>query len=129
MANEADARRGFRTGKEEKRNFSLLRGRKRAEKEDGLDYYDYNLMAVVVLLTCFGLVMLYSTSAYEASVTFQNDMHYFEKQSLISIAAFVLMLIGKQVPTWQQIVSAALMVSFLIYLNNEGKLKNLLKHN
>ncbi len=97
MANEADARRGFRTGKEEKRNFSLLRGRKRAEKEDGLDYYDYNLMAVVVLLTCFGLVMLYSTSAYEASVTFQNDMHYFEKQSLISIAAFFLMLIFSKI--------------------------------
>ena len=29
----------------------------------------------------------------------------------------------------QQIISAALMVTFLIYLNNEGKLKNLLKHN
>ena len=54
-------------------------------------------MAVVVLLTCFGLVMLYSTSAYEASVTFKNDMHYFEKQSLISLAAFVLMLIFSRV--------------------------------
>ncbi len=29
----------------------------------------------------------------------------------------------------QQIVSAALMVSFLIYLNNEGKIKGLLEHN
>jgi len=29
----------------------------------------------------------------------------------------------------QQIISAALMVTFLIYLNNEGKLKSLLKHN
>ena len=26
------------------------------------DYYDYNLLAAVILLTCFGLVMLYSTS-------------------------------------------------------------------
>ena len=25
-------------------------------------YYDYNLLACVVLLTCFGLIMLYSTS-------------------------------------------------------------------
>ncbi|MBQ9046476.1 MAG: hypothetical protein IJ120_01125 [Solobacterium sp.] len=28
----------------------------------------------------------------------------------------------------QQIISAVLMVLFLIYLNNEGKLKGLLKH-
>ena len=34
----------------------------------GRDYYDYNLLAAVILLTCFGLVMLYSTSAYEAAV-------------------------------------------------------------
>lgn len=80
-----------------KRSLSLLRGRKKAEKAEGWDYYDYNLMAVVVLLTCFGLVMLYSTSAYEASVTFSNDMHYFEKQSVISIVAFVLMLIFSRV--------------------------------
>ena len=78
-------------------NFLLLRGRKKAVKADGWDYYDYNLMAVVVLLTCFGLVMLYSTSAYEASVTFQNDMHYFEKQSVISLAAFILMLIFSRI--------------------------------
>ena len=81
----------------ERRNFLLLRGRKKTVKAEGWDYYDYNLMAVVVLLTCFGLVMLYSTSAYEASVTFQNDMHYFEKQSVISLAAFILMLVFSRV--------------------------------
>ena len=26
-------------------------------------YYDYNLLAIVILLICFGLIMLYSTSA------------------------------------------------------------------
>ena len=54
---------------------------------------DYSLFFIVLFLLSFGLVMLYSTSAYEASVTFQNDMHYFEKQSVISIAAFLLMVI------------------------------------
>ena len=34
----------------------------------GRDYYDYNLLAAVILLTCFGLVMLYSTSAYTALI-------------------------------------------------------------
>jgi len=49
------------------------------------DYFDYNLLAVVILLTCFGLVMLYSTSAYIAEVKFDgDDMYYFRKQALIS---------------------------------------------
>ena len=59
----------------------------------GRDYYDYNLLAVVILLTCFGLVMLYSTSAYEAAVDYQNDMYFFRKQALIS-AASVVALVG-----------------------------------
>ena len=97
MAGDAGTGRTVQERRSAKRNFLLLRGRKKAEKAEGWDYYDYNLMAVVVLLTCFGLVMLYSTSAYEASVTFKNDMHYFEKQSLISLAAFVLMLIFSRI--------------------------------
>ena len=60
------------------------------------DYYDYNLLAVVILLTCFGLVMLYSTSAYEAAVEYGNDTYYFGKQAMISLAAFVMLIIGSQ---------------------------------
>ena len=33
-------------------------------------YYDYNLVAIVILLICFGLVMLYSTSAYTSQVNY-----------------------------------------------------------
>ncbi|MCI5700417.1 MAG: putative lipid II flippase FtsW [Lachnospiraceae bacterium] len=54
------------------------------------DYYDYNLLAVVILLTCFGLVMLYSTSAYMAELKFGNDMEYFGKQALISAVCILL---------------------------------------
>lgn len=39
-------------------------------------YYDYNLLACVVLLTCFGLIMLYSTSAYDAQVEY-GSVHIF----------------------------------------------------
>lgn len=64
------------------------------------DYYDYNLLAVVILLTCFGLVMLYSTSAYMAELEFDgNDMYYFGKQAIISAACIV----------------AAIAISFLDY--------------
>jgi cell division protein FtsW len=62
------------------------------------DYYDYNLLAIVILLTCFGLIMLYSTSAYEAMVeTGGDDMSYFRKQAIISVIALILALVGSQI--------------------------------
>ncbi len=57
------------------------------------DYYDYNLLAVVILLTCFGLVMLYSTSAYMAALETGNDMFYFGKQAVISALCIVIAII------------------------------------
>ena len=38
------------------------------------DYYDYNLVAVIVLLVCFGLVMLYSTSSYNAQIEYGDNV-------------------------------------------------------
>lgn len=62
------------------------------------DYFDYNLLAIVILLTCFGLVMLYSTSAYEAMLeSGGDDMSYFRKQAVISVGALLLALIGSQI--------------------------------
>ena len=97
MADGTQSGRTIRANRSERKELFLMPGRKKAVKAEGWDYYDYNLMAVVVLLTCFGLVMLYSTSAYEASVTFKNDMHYFEKQSVISLVAFILMLLFSRI--------------------------------
>ncbi len=52
------------------------------------DYYDYNLLAGVILLICFGLVMLYSTSAYDAQLTFKgNDLWYLTRQAGYSVVA------------------------------------------
>ena len=41
--------------------------------------------------------MLYSTSAYEATREWGSDTYYFGKQALISLAAFVMLLIGSQI--------------------------------
>ncbi|HIX60281.1 MAG TPA: putative lipid II flippase FtsW [Candidatus Blautia gallistercoris] len=61
------------------------------------DYYDYNLVAVVILLTCFGLMMLYSTSAYTAEMRYGDDMYFFGKQALISGVSVVCALIISRV--------------------------------
>lgn len=41
---------------------------------------DYSLLAAVLLLTVFGLITLYSTSAYNGEVRFGDPAHYFKKQ-------------------------------------------------
>lgn len=72
------------------------------------DYYDFNLLAVVILLTCFGLVMLYSTSAYEALIQESgDDMAYFRKQTIISIGALIAAVIGSNIDYHKLIKYAA----------------------
>ncbi|MGN0399409.1 MAG: FtsW/RodA/SpoVE family cell cycle protein [Blautia sp.] len=64
---------------------NIKKGKPVGRFAERVHYYDYNLVAVVVLLTCFGLIMLYSTSAYVASVKEGNDMFYFLKQTILSL--------------------------------------------
>ena len=66
--------------------------RSKATRRKKTDYYDYSLVAVIILLICFGLIMLYSTSAYMAEIKFGDDMHYFKKQAIISIICIAIAL-------------------------------------
>lgn len=66
-----------------------MAGRKKKKRSAKSGYYDFNLVAVVILLICFGLVMLYSTSAYTAQVKFGNDMNFFTKQTIISVVSIL----------------------------------------
>ncbi len=62
------------------------------------DFYDYSLLAAVILLVCFGLVMLYSTSAYRAAIEFDdNDKYYFTKQAMVSVMSLVGVLVASQI--------------------------------
>ena len=77
------------------------------------DNYDYNLLACVILLTCFGLVMLYSASAYRASVAYEgNDMFFFRKQALISAAAILAAIYWSTVDYHRYISLSALLYIF-----------------
>lgn len=72
----------------------IVKMRKRTPAKE--QYFDFDLLLVIIFLMCFGLVMLYSTSAYEAQVDFGNDMYYFSKQALIGLVGVgVMFLISK----------------------------------
>ena len=55
---------------------------KRAKKQ-GKEPFDYSLMLIVLGLVVFGLVVLYSTSAYNGQVKFADKAYYLKKQFLL----------------------------------------------
>ena len=75
--------------KQQKKPLLSLIGGSRTGETKATHYYDYSLVAVIILLTCFGLIMLYSTSSYLAEVQQGDDMFYFRKQALISGASII----------------------------------------
>lgn len=65
---------------------------KKPKTKKKTDYFDYSLLAVIILLTCFGLVILYSTSSYMAELNYGDDMYYFKKQAAISFGCIIIAL-------------------------------------
>ncbi len=65
------------------------KAREEKSTADKIRYYDYSLVAVLIFLVCFGLVMLYSTSAYSALTTYGDSMYYFRRQLIFCILGFI----------------------------------------
>lgn len=59
----------------------------------GVKRQDYTLLIIVLFLICFGLITLYSTSAYNGQVKFADPGYYFKKQLFATILGIVAMLI------------------------------------
>ena len=55
-------------------------------------FFDYTMLFIVVFLMLFGLVMLYSTSSYEANIKFEDSAFYFRKQAVASAIGIAVML-------------------------------------
>lgn len=52
-------------------------------------YFDYSLLLIVIFLVCFGLIMLYSTSAYNATLKFNNPTFYLKQQIKATLIGIV----------------------------------------
>lgn len=90
-------RRPARLAKPKKSSLGRVISAARSRTAQQEDYFDYDLLLVIVFLMCFGLVMLYSTSAYEADVDFGNDLYYFTRQALIAGVGFVVMFVVSKI--------------------------------
>lgn len=83
-------------GKGQRAEMSASTKRKRTREKEK-PYYDYDLLLVIIFLMCFGVVMLYSSSAYSAQVDYKNDMFFFTRQAMIGIIGFIVMFIVSKI--------------------------------
>lgn len=66
--------------------------RRKAVKKQAVHYFDYSLLATIIFLMCFGLVMLYSISSYEARTEYGDGMYFLKRQGLIGLGSIVVMM-------------------------------------
>lgn len=58
---------------------------------------DYSLLFIIIFLLCFGLVMLYSTSSYNALIKYGDAAYYLKKQIFATVLGLVVMLIASRI--------------------------------
>ncbi|MCR5776254.1 MAG: putative lipid II flippase FtsW [Lachnospiraceae bacterium] len=54
-------------------------------------YIDHSMLIAVILLLCFGLIMVYSASSYEASTKFNDSAHYIKSQAKATFLGLIVM--------------------------------------
>ncbi len=61
-------------------------------------YIDYSLIFVILFLLAFGLIMLYSTSSYDANLTTGDPAYYFKHQLIPTVLGLVAMIFMSYFP-------------------------------
>ena len=75
--------------------------------------YDYTLLAVVFLLVFVGLMILYSTSAYNGELKFHDRFYYLKKQLFATILGTILMLVVANIDyhVWEPLAGIGYLVA------------------
>ncbi len=83
---------------------------------NGRHNMDYVLLVVVLFLVCFGLLMIYSASSYEAGVDMEDPAFYLRKQALATALGIVALFFVSKIPYkfWQRFDFIALAVSIIL---------------
>ena len=65
---------------------------------------DYSLILIILFFVAFGLVMLYSTSSYEAALDFGDSAYYLKRQSAATAVGLAVMLMVSRIPlvVWEK---------------------------
>ena len=74
---------------------------------------EYSLLFIVIFLLSFGLVMLYSTSSYEAAAEYGDSAYYLKRQMVFTLFGLVLMAGVSLIPYtfWKKLAVFAYLIS------------------
>lgn len=80
--------------------------------------YDYTLLVVVFLLVIIGLIILYSTSAYNGRVKFNDSFYYMKKQAFATVLGIILMFVIANIDyhVWEHVAVIGYIVAILLSL-------------
>lgn len=90
------------------------RTRKRRAKKEF--FYDYTLLFIVLFLVCFGLIMLYSVSSYEANLKFNDPAYYLKKQIFATAIGLVVMVVANLIDyhRWEKYAVLGYLISIVM---------------
>ena len=72
------------------------RNRRRSRNRRMTGLYDHTMLLLIFFLVGFGLVMIYSTSSYAATVDKGDSMFYLKRQGLMAVMGiFAMLLLSK----------------------------------
>ncbi len=100
-------------------------GKRKKERHN----FDYVLLTVVLFLVGFGLLMIYSTSSYEAGVDYGDSAYFLKKQMTSTLLGFIAMFFVSRVPyqfwkKWDAVAFLGSAVLILLVLSPLGLTRN-----
>lgn len=105
------------TAEEKPREKVIGRKRYKVLPDQFGQHYDHKLLITIIVLCCFGLIMVYSSSAYVASATGMGEYYYVVREAMFMGIGFAAMLfISKMNYHWFVKVTAPLYVLSIILM-------------
>ena len=94
------------------------RNSSRRRQSNSENFMDYSLLFIVLFLLGFGLIMVYSTSSYEANLDFGDSAYYLKKQIFATILGLAAMMFVANVPYhfWERFAVISYIVSVVLIL-------------
>ena len=82
-------------------------------------FFDYTLLFIVLFLLGFGLIMVYSTSSYEASISANlkyDEAYYLKHQAFAAVMGFFAMIVVANIPYhfWERFATLVYFVSAIL---------------
>lgn len=92
-------------------------GRRKRDRQTEY-FFDYSLLLVVLFLLGFGLIMIYSTSSYNANLEYNDSAYYLKKQAFAAALGLMMMVIVAKIPYhfWEPFATLGYIVSAVLIL-------------